>query len=83
MMDVGILERECLGAVTVCNSWAMTNDIHREYGRGKSEMVKKSIKNGQRENKRHSVKWYKIISSTRGQRDGAQAYLVHRMIGNN
>lgn len=41
MMDVGMLVRECLGAVTVCNSWAMTNDIHREYGKGTSEMIKK------------------------------------------
>lgn len=42
MMDVGFLVRECLGAVTVYNSWAMTDDIHREYGKGKSEMVKKT-----------------------------------------
>lgn len=49
MMDVGFLVRECLGAVTVCNSWAMTNDIHREYGRGKSEMVKNHWKWAERE----------------------------------
>lgn len=79
MMDVGFLVRECVGAVTVYNSWAMTNDIHREYGKGKSEMVKKkNTLKMDREMKRLSAKWYKIIRSTRGLMDAVQASLVHK-----